>query len=628
MKTVTAKQAERLEKKKKKLAALTEIIKLNDKDRRKKETQENSDSREPSRKRIKSNVESIIAEKKCCYEATEQILDSTAISQEKYVEMKKSITERKRSSNPKFRLKLAGDAASLEVDAESRTPIFLTDIQNLIMSTLFPSSQTSRFIHIEKSSKITHTTLLVLEGMSLYHYSSMTSLFKESENIFAKKLEIVMPSKSDGKLTEELATVPITELQREELTQKYGSIEAALDSTRNQTLLVKSIFPFDEHCEKQDPDAEKPNAKEILPRTQLLLSALQMVDEGYPLPLQGELANRYKNFVYTKDEYIPVTATSPMFGLDCEMCLTSAGCNELTRISIVNEKYESVYETLVCPKNKIVNYLTEFSGITKELMLNVTKTLQEVQNDVRAILPADAILVGQSLHSDLLVMRMMHPYIIDTSVIFNISGERKIKSKLQTLSFEFLGEVIQNNPLGHDSIEDCAASLKLTHLKLTKGINFGDAVLSNKKYANERNKEEKTDAMTTEKRKKSSIIITTNDTNVEYKKLLCLPRHQEGTTSSSSSTELIKLFECDGNKHAIKKTQELAIQHDLTITHLKIDDSRLEENGKLAKTVSTADRWISNVWSSIAPNSLFIVLLGGNVRSNASGVALLSIKRK
>lgn len=39
----------------------------------------------------------------------------------------------------------------------------------------------------------------------------------------------------------------------------------------------------------------------------------------------------------TKDVYIEATAKSPMFGLDCEMCRTTIGELELTRISLVDE---------------------------------------------------------------------------------------------------------------------------------------------------------------------------------------------------------------------------------------------------------------------------------------------------
>ena len=34
---------------------------------------------------------------------------------------------------------------------------------------------------------------------------------------------------------------------------------------------------------------------------------------------------------------------------------------------------------------------------------------------------------------------MFHPYVIDTSVIFNVSGSRDIKPSLKRLSVQFLG---------------------------------------------------------------------------------------------------------------------------------------------------------------------------------------------
>lgn len=64
---------------------------------------------------------------------------------------------------------------------------------------------------------------------------------------------------------------------------------------------------------------------------------------------------------------------------------------------------------------------------------------------------------------------MMHPYVIDTSVIFNLTGNRKHKSKLSKLSMEFLKEAIQQRGTdGHDSVEDSLAALKLVQLKLSK----------------------------------------------------------------------------------------------------------------------------------------------------------------
>lgn len=50
----------------------------------------------------------------------------------------------------------------------------------------------------------------------------------------------------------------------------------------------------------------------------------------------------------TKDVYIEANERSPMIGLDCEMCKTTTGELELTRISLVDEsmKVSSILKLL------------------------------------------------------------------------------------------------------------------------------------------------------------------------------------------------------------------------------------------------------------------------------------------
>lgn len=83
------------------------------------------------------------------------------------------------------------------------------------------------------------------------------------------------------------------------------------------------------------------------------------------------------------------------------MCRTVTGQLELTRMSVVNENLEIVYDTHVKPWNRITDYLTQFSGITKAVLDPVNTRLADVQQKLREILPADAILIGQSLNCDL-----------------------------------------------------------------------------------------------------------------------------------------------------------------------------------------------------------------------------------
>lgn len=215
------------------------------------------------------------------------------------------------------------------------------------------------------------------------------------------------------------------------------------------------------------------NAKPKISRTALLLSPLQMIVENYPMPFE-------EGFEPLRSKYYRATDDSPMFGIDCEMCITGNG-SELTKISIVDEESRIVYDQLVKPDATIINYLTRYSGITEDMMADVENKLEDVHYFMRKKLPRDAIFVGHSLNMDLAAMRMFHPYVIDTSVIYNRSGERYYKPSLKTLAYEFLGKSIQTaNQLGHDSLEDAVTALELVQLKIVNGLEFGDAVATEK----------------------------------------------------------------------------------------------------------------------------------------------------
>ncbi|KAF2349713.1 Ribonuclease H-like domain [Trinorchestia longiramus] len=73
---------------------------------------------------------------------------------------------------------------------------------------------------------------------------------------------------------------------------------------------------------------------------------------------------------------------------------------------------------------------------------------------------------------------MHHPYVVDTSVLFNLSGSKQT-SKLKTLTSHFLHREIQCcSRLGHDPSEDAVATLQLALLKLQHDMTFGNVLLA------------------------------------------------------------------------------------------------------------------------------------------------------
>ncbi|CAL1185845.1 unnamed protein product [Candida parapsilosis] len=196
----------------------------------------------------------------------------------------------------------------------------------------------------------------------------------------------------------------------------------------------------------------------------LLLSEIQLQQSEYPI--EGSM-----------------TKPSPMgqsriFALDCEFC-KAADVQVLTRISLIDFDGNVVFDELVKPVEEITDYVTRYSGITKELLQDVDTSIEQIQQLFLDTVFEEDILVGHSLESDLRVLKIVHRNIVDTAITYEHARGPPSKPSLRWLTKTFLGRDIQageDNGEGHSSIEDAKACLDLVKLKIQEGRRFGTNV--------------------------------------------------------------------------------------------------------------------------------------------------------
>ncbi|KAM7533373.1 hypothetical protein Aperf_G00000126452 [Anoplocephala perfoliata] len=339
---------------------------------------------------------------------------------------------------------------------------------------------------------------LLLKSVVLIEYNGDpgqfldTSIFSE---MFPINVKLFSPSNYGSSWEHDLLTVPSSFLSPHAREMALSRKAVTTPTVKNRGVdpkavslanLISNKHYKDAALESKEPKQELPFkvpdllSEDTFDRTNLLLSVDQMRVEQVPLPFKlagSTWRDSWSSFVTLKEAYEPVTAQSPMFAIDCEMVLTKAG-SELARITLVDEMGCVILDRLVKPELPVEDYLTRFSGITREMLAGIETRVADVQTEMSNLLPADAILVGHSIENDLKALRVFHPYIIDTSVIYNVSNNRIAKPKLRFLAQVYLGKAIQCGKSGHSSSEDAKAALDLVRLKLSQCPDFGDCTTS------------------------------------------------------------------------------------------------------------------------------------------------------
>ncbi|KAJ1304455.1 hypothetical protein OPQ81_005602 [Rhizoctonia solani] len=253
----------------------------------------------------------------------------------------------------------------------------------------------------------------------------------------------------------------------------------------------------------QSPVSSEQRRKRLLERQQqkfsnddpstYVLDIPEMLDNGYPVPSYlGEGLGANPESVRATSSW-PVAAPTPqtrengwvetprttkdgalkVVAIDCEMCETEDG-KVLARVCAVDFYSDKVvYDQLVQPDKPVIDYLTQFSGITAEQLAPVTNKLADAQAGLLELIDKDTIIVGHSLENDLRALKLAHPRCIDTSIIYKHPRGAPYKPGLKWLAQKWLNLDIQAKQGGHDPEEDARACLALLVKKMKEGPDFG-----------------------------------------------------------------------------------------------------------------------------------------------------------
>lgn len=183
----------------------------------------------------------------------------------------------------------------------------------------------------------------------------------------------------------------------------------------------------------------------------------------------------------------------PPVVFDCEMAYTTHGM-ELIRVTALSwPTNQTLLDVLVRPIGEILDLNTRFSGVTPTLFTSApdfghgpppryndtNKTsylLQKVASPKAARsllfdhLNPDTPLIGHAIENDLTACRIIHPFVIDTVLLYPHPKGLPARYKLRDLASMYLGRKIQRGgeEVGHDSREDSEATGDLALVMVKK----------------------------------------------------------------------------------------------------------------------------------------------------------------
>ncbi|KAF3173343.1 RNA exonuclease 3 [Orbilia oligospora] len=179
--------------------------------------------------------------------------------------------------------------------------------------------------------------------------------------------------------------------------------------------------------------------------------------------------------------------------MDCEMAFTTKGFEVIRLTATRFPTYEPIVDILVQPYGEVLDLNTRFSGVTQEqfdtalpyynsslpnkddpkVLLRASSPL-EAREILFTYIDSSTIIIGHSLDNDLKCMRIIHPRVVDTALLYR-HRTPGLRFSLKYLVKTHLGRFIQTNEnaQGHDSREDANEAGNLVRKRIQNDVRVG-----------------------------------------------------------------------------------------------------------------------------------------------------------
>ncbi|ADM11796.1 putative RNA exonuclease [Encephalitozoon intestinalis ATCC 50506] len=163
-----------------------------------------------------------------------------------------------------------------------------------------------------------------------------------------------------------------------------------------------------------------------------------------------------------------IPSSYDIIALDIEKVKTQRG-KDPGRITMVDSNGNAVYDKIIKPKEPILDYLTRYSGLTKEI-IDKGIDVEVVRNEIFDFIGTNTVIVGHGIENDLSSLELYHNKIIDTAHLFLNPSGRKIS--LAQLAKIYLSKDIHAET--HDSRIDATTCLELLSMKVQYMLRITD----------------------------------------------------------------------------------------------------------------------------------------------------------